>query len=105
MLCSVCFFWQYLPNIPVLIRGSNSGVTCAVTSAHITIILESLLKPGDDTLCDSKFLGYFQLESAVKTSAETWLNEQVPDLYHDGLNKSVLRSDKCLNRLGDYVGV
>ncbi|GFW73747.1 uncharacterized protein TNCV_1542011 [Trichonephila clavipes] len=39
----------------------NSGATCAVTSAHITIILESLSKPGDDTLGDSKFLGYFQL--------------------------------------------
>ncbi|GFV34012.1 uncharacterized protein TNCV_2614101 [Trichonephila clavipes] len=47
--------------IPVLIRRCNSGVTCAVTSTHITIILESLSKPGDDTLGDSKFLGYFQL--------------------------------------------
>ncbi|GFX16040.1 uncharacterized protein TNCV_4702991 [Trichonephila clavipes] len=48
-------------QIPVFIRRCNSGVTCAVTSTHITIILESLLKPGDDTLSDSKFLGYFQL--------------------------------------------
>ncbi|GFU78471.1 hypothetical protein TNCV_2300831 [Trichonephila clavipes] len=31
-------------------------------SIYITIILESLLKPGDDTLGDSKFLGCFQLE-------------------------------------------
>ncbi|GFV53011.1 60S ribosomal protein L38 [Trichonephila clavipes] len=28
----------------------------------ITIILESLPKPGDDTLGDSKFFGYFQLD-------------------------------------------
>ncbi|GFW87979.1 uncharacterized protein TNCV_216511 [Trichonephila clavipes] len=35
--------------------------TCAVTSTHITIILESLPKPGDDILGDSKFFGYFQL--------------------------------------------
>ncbi|GFW28372.1 potassium voltage-gated channel subfamily H member 7 [Trichonephila clavipes] len=47
--------------IPVLIRRCNSGATCAVTSTPITIILESLPKPGDDTLGDSKFLGYFQL--------------------------------------------
>ncbi|GFT49918.1 hypothetical protein TNCV_4175561 [Trichonephila clavipes] len=37
------------------------GATCAVTSTHVTIILESLEKPGDDTLDDSKFLGYFHL--------------------------------------------
>ncbi|GFX51899.1 uncharacterized protein TNCV_3063171 [Trichonephila clavipes] len=43
------------------LRRCNSGATCAVTSTHITIILESLPKPGDDTLGDSKFLGYFQL--------------------------------------------
>ncbi|GFV52304.1 uncharacterized protein TNCV_2673251 [Trichonephila clavipes] len=42
-------------QIPVLIRRCNSGATCAVTSTHITIILESLPKPGDDTLGDSKF--------------------------------------------------
>ncbi|PRD19678.1 UNVERIFIED_CONTAM: Histone-lysine N-methyltransferase SETMAR [Trichonephila clavipes] len=41
--------------------------------------------------------------SAVKTSAETWLNGQGPDFYQDGLSKLVLRNDKCLNRLGDYV--
>ncbi|GFX56705.1 hypothetical protein TNCV_494531 [Trichonephila clavipes] len=43
-------------QIPALIRRCNSGATCAVTSTHITIILESLPKPGDDTLGDSKFL-------------------------------------------------
>ncbi|GFT70166.1 uncharacterized protein TNCV_3456311 [Trichonephila clavipes] len=45
----------------------------------------------------------FSSDSAVKTSAETWLNEQGPDFYQDGLSKLVLRSDKCLIRLGDYV--
>ncbi|GFS69329.1 uncharacterized protein TNCV_4011421 [Trichonephila clavipes] len=48
-------------RIPVLIRRCNSGTTLAVTSTPITVILESLPKPGDDTLDDSKFLGYFQL--------------------------------------------
>ncbi|GBL99817.1 hypothetical protein AVEN_211013-1 [Araneus ventricosus] len=60
MLCSVYFFGSNC-QIPVLIRRCNSGATCAVTSTHITIILESLPKPGDDTLGDSKFLEYFQL--------------------------------------------
>ncbi|GFU77277.1 hypothetical protein TNCV_2557151, partial [Trichonephila clavipes] len=40
-------------QIPVFIRSCNSGVTCGVTSTHITIILEVLLKHGDDTLGDS----------------------------------------------------
>ncbi|GFX43203.1 uncharacterized protein TNCV_2389111 [Trichonephila clavipes] len=47
----------------------NSGATCAVTSTHITIILESLSKPGDDTLCDSKSLGYFQLGTSTFQSS------------------------------------
>ncbi|GFU70526.1 hypothetical protein TNCV_2511821 [Trichonephila clavipes] len=46
-------------QIPVLIQRCNSGATFAVISTHITIILESLPKPGDDTLEVSKFLGYF----------------------------------------------
>ncbi|GFV35974.1 putative DD41D transposase [Trichonephila clavipes] len=49
-------------TVPVLIRRCNSGVTCAVASTLINIILESLPKPGDDTLGDSKFIGYFQLD-------------------------------------------
>ncbi|GFU51129.1 hypothetical protein TNCV_966221 [Trichonephila clavipes] len=40
---------------------------------------------------------------AVKTSVETWLDGQGPDFYQTGLKKLALRSDKCLNRLGDYV--
>ncbi|GFU39984.1 uncharacterized protein TNCV_1001941 [Trichonephila clavipes] len=42
-------------QIPVLVRRCNSRVTCAATSTHIPIIFESLLKPGDETLGDSKF--------------------------------------------------
>ncbi|GBL99736.1 hypothetical protein AVEN_249766-1 [Araneus ventricosus] len=57
-------------QIPVLIRRCNSGATCAVTSTHITIILESLPKPGDDTLGDSKFLGYFQLGTSTFQSSD-----------------------------------
>ncbi|GBL89589.1 hypothetical protein AVEN_87909-1 [Araneus ventricosus] len=57
-------------QIPVLIRRCNSGATCAVTSTHITIILESLPKPGDDTLGDFKFLGYFQLGTSTFQSSD-----------------------------------
>ncbi|GFU42049.1 hypothetical protein TNCV_4677281 [Trichonephila clavipes] len=42
-------------------------------------------------------------DSAVKSSAETWLNGQGLYFYQDELYKLVLRFDKCLNRLGDYV--
>ncbi|GFW31139.1 uncharacterized protein TNCV_2577211 [Trichonephila clavipes] len=61
MLCSVSVSFGSNYQIPVLIRRCKSGVTCAVTSTHITINLESLSKPGDFTMGDSKFLGYFQL--------------------------------------------
>ena len=45
----------------------------------------------------------FTSDDAVKTAAEKWLNEQGPDYYQAGINKLVKRSDKCLNRFGDYV--
>ncbi|XP_035228987.1 histone-lysine N-methyltransferase SETMAR-like, partial [Stegodyphus dumicola] len=45
----------------------------------------------------------FTSDYAVKTAAEKWLNEQGPDYYQDEINKSVERSDKCLNRFGEYV--
>ncbi|GFX33797.1 uncharacterized protein TNCV_3962061 [Trichonephila clavipes] len=55
--------------ILVFIWRCNSGATCAVISTHITTILESLPKPGDDTLGDSKFLGYFQLGTSTFQSS------------------------------------
>ncbi|GBM61780.1 hypothetical protein AVEN_18341-1 [Araneus ventricosus] len=45
----------------------------------------------------------FSSNSDVKTAAENWLSGQGRDFYQVGLNKLVLRSDKCLNRFGDYV--
>ncbi|GFY22727.1 hypothetical protein TNCV_2179881 [Trichonephila clavipes] len=56
-----CVTAKYRSSFGVVTRGA----TCAVTSTHITIILESLPKPGDDTLGDSKFLGYFQLGTST----------------------------------------
>ncbi|GBM41528.1 hypothetical protein AVEN_32332-1 [Araneus ventricosus] len=54
---------------------------------------------------DSKHLSgkRFTSNSDVKTTAENWLNVQGRDFYQAGLNKLVLRLDKCLNRFGDYV--
>ncbi|GFU59945.1 uncharacterized protein TNCV_667401 [Trichonephila clavipes] len=57
--------------IQVLIRRCNSGATSAVTSTHITIILESLPKPRDDTLGDSKFIGYFLLGTSTFQSSNS----------------------------------
>ncbi|GFT28916.1 uncharacterized protein TNCV_3586011 [Trichonephila clavipes] len=69
MLCCMSVSFGNNCQIPVLIRRCNSETTCAVTSTHITIILESLPKPGDDTLGDSKFLGYFQLGTSTFLSS------------------------------------
>ncbi|GFX00700.1 uncharacterized protein TNCV_4576671 [Trichonephila clavipes] len=55
--------------IRILIRRCNSGETCA--STHITIILKSLPNPGEDTLGDSKFLGYFQLGTSTFQSSNS----------------------------------
>ncbi|GBM33208.1 hypothetical protein AVEN_28201-1 [Araneus ventricosus] len=41
----------------------------------------------------------FSSNNDVKTAAENCGR----DFYQAGLNKLVLRSDKCLNRFGDYV--
>ncbi|GBN79891.1 hypothetical protein AVEN_192156-1 [Araneus ventricosus] len=45
----------------------------------------------------------FSSDSDVKTAAENWLNGQGRDFYQAGLNKMVLRLDKCRNRFGHYV--
>ncbi|GBM73241.1 hypothetical protein AVEN_94686-1 [Araneus ventricosus] len=45
----------------------------------------------------------FSSESDVKKVADNWLNGQERDFCQAGLNKSILRSDKCLNRFGDCV--
>ncbi|GBL86624.1 hypothetical protein AVEN_194868-1 [Araneus ventricosus] len=46
----------------------------------------------------------FSSNSDVKAAAsKNWLNGQGRDFFHDGLNKLVMRSEKCLNRFGDYA--
>lgn len=39
----------------------------------------------------------------VKTAVQQWLSNQAADFYEDGLQKLVLRYDKCLNIGGNYV--
>ncbi|GFT24305.1 transposable element Tc1 transposase [Trichonephila clavipes] len=75
---------------------------CAVTSTHITIILESLPMLGDDTLGDSKFLGYFQL---VENRKETTIEERklIIKLSNEGksqrnIAKVVGRSVNCIQK-------
>ncbi|GBM68399.1 hypothetical protein AVEN_86456-1 [Araneus ventricosus] len=41
--------------------------------------------------------------SDVKTAAENCLKEKGREFYQTGLNELILRSDKCLNRFGDYL--
>ncbi|GBO34059.1 hypothetical protein AVEN_210888-1 [Araneus ventricosus] len=45
----------------------------------------------------------FSSNSDVKIVLENWLNRTGHDFCKAGLNKLVLRSDKCLNRFGDSV--
>ncbi|GBM03271.1 hypothetical protein AVEN_142558-1 [Araneus ventricosus] len=45
----------------------------------------------------------FSSSSDVKIAAKNWLNGRGRDFYQAGVNKLVLRSDKCLNGFGDYV--
>ncbi|GBM12971.1 hypothetical protein AVEN_227431-1 [Araneus ventricosus] len=52
-----------------------------------------------ENISRTKFLS----NSDVKTAAENRLNGRRRDFCQAGLNKLVLRSDKCLNRFGDYV--
>ncbi|GBO05282.1 hypothetical protein AVEN_198595-1 [Araneus ventricosus] len=42
-------------------------------------------------------------DSDERTPVENWFNVHGRDFYQAGLNKLVQRSDKCLNRFGDYV--
>ncbi|GFV87941.1 uncharacterized protein TNCV_782221 [Trichonephila clavipes] len=46
---------------------------------------------------------WFPSDSAVKTSAGTWLNGLGAEFYEERLNKLVLRANKFQNRLVDYV--
>ncbi|GBM06590.1 hypothetical protein AVEN_220031-1 [Araneus ventricosus] len=45
----------------------------------------------------------FRLPNGQGKLIWNWINGQGRDSYQAGLNKLVLRSDKCLNRFGDYV--
>ncbi|GFU51493.1 hypothetical protein TNCV_81371 [Trichonephila clavipes] len=89
MLCSVCFFWPQLPNTGHH-STFNSGATFTIRSTPITNILELLPKSGDDTLSDSKFLGYFQLgktaldlnpTSAIRSRSKPGFSSLLSELF------------------------
>src|SRR5258705_10551213 len=42
-------------------------------------------------------------DDEVKTSVVQWLSNQAADFYEDGIQKLVVRYDKCLNTGGNYV--
>jgi len=46
---------------------------------------------------------HFQSSEDVKDAVHQWIRRQSPSFYYRGLDSLILRYDKCLNRLGDYV--
>ena len=52
-----------------------------------------------------EFLGgkRFRSDEELKNTVNTWLNELAAEEYNKGILKLMLRYDKCLNKLGDYI--
>jgi histone-lysine N-methyltransferase SETMAR len=52
-----------------------------------------------------KFLGgrQFDDEDDLKDAVQTWLTSQAAAFYEEGIQKLVLRYDKCLNNGAEYV--
>ena len=46
---------------------------------------------------------HFQSSEDVKDAVHQWVRQQSPNFYYRGLDSLILRYDKCLNRLSDYV--
>jgi hypothetical protein len=51
------------------------------------------------------FLGgrRFHDDNEVKEAADTWFTSQAASFYFAGIQKLLLRYDKCLNNGGNYV--
>ncbi|GBO28385.1 Histone-lysine N-methyltransferase SETMAR [Araneus ventricosus] len=45
----------------------------------------------------------FTTENELQISVQNWLKTQAAASYDEGIGKLVPRSDKCMNRNGDYV--
>ncbi|GBO26057.1 hypothetical protein AVEN_248149-1 [Araneus ventricosus] len=81
-------------------NDTNTQHARAFASDNFTMASDYFLSPkSKEYLSGTRFSS----ESDVKTTAENWLNVQGRDFCQAGLNKLVLRSDKCLNRFDDYV--
>ncbi|GBO37129.1 hypothetical protein AVEN_216341-1 [Araneus ventricosus] len=90
-------------TIPILLEKlqncckSSSGMSGAILSP-----IQSRF--GTQTVFQTLIWNTFLLNSDVKTAVDNWFSGQGRDFYQAGLNKLVLRSDKCLNRFGyDYL--
>ncbi|GBN44881.1 hypothetical protein AVEN_195196-1 [Araneus ventricosus] len=59
-----------LPNTDPSFGVVTRGDMCCNIYSHYHHLLESLPKPGDDTLGDSKFFGYFQLGTSTFQSSD-----------------------------------
>lgn len=45
----------------------------------------------------------FSNDNQVQTAVLSWIQDQGAIVYRQAIERLVLRSDKCLQRLGDYV--
>ncbi|GBO03031.1 hypothetical protein AVEN_202046-1 [Araneus ventricosus] len=83
----------------------NNTHTSRVVKVQVENLEPSLCSPDLAPNLGSKHLAEtrFSLYSGVKTTNENWLNVQRRRFYRAGLNKLLLRSDKCLNRFHGYV--
>ncbi|GBM04068.1 hypothetical protein AVEN_247940-1 [Araneus ventricosus] len=88
-------------TIPILLSKLKSSCK---NSSRISGITPPHSPDSAPNLGSKYFYGKrFSSNSDVKTAAENSLNLQRLDFYQARLNKLDLRSDKCLNRFGDYV--
>ncbi|GFV11175.1 histone-lysine N-methyltransferase SETMAR [Trichonephila clavipes] len=45
----------------------------------------------------------FSYNEEVKAALNSWLSDQAADYFEEGFQHLVLRYDKCINKLGNYV--
>jgi hypothetical protein len=45
----------------------------------------------------------FQTDEDVQEEVNRWLRQQDALFYHQGFDSLIYRSDKCVNKYGDYV--
>ncbi|GBM31366.1 hypothetical protein AVEN_99589-1 [Araneus ventricosus] len=85
----------------LLIRNASAcGFRRQIIEAHDLVPSDDLVFPQMKEYLSGT---WFPSDDEVKAVAKNLLNEKAYDFYHAVMNKLVHKSDKCLNRLGDYV--